>query len=305
MFLPLFFGTRFAHRCPQSLELPFRGAKSSQKIRAASWKRPAFRRRDLLPAARKALRLRSGEQNLHRESAPPLASDGPFSGAICSPLPAKPCGFVPGSKIFTEIPRRHLPPSVLSAARFAPRCPQSLAASFRGAKSSQRFRAATCLRRSFLWRDLLPAARKALRLRFGEQNLHRNSAPLLGSGRSCWRRPPATPYATAGPRQQGAPKPACRPIMLAPPRRQTPMPPSGHANRAPQNPPAGQSCWRRPAGNPICHRRATPTGRPESCLPANHVGAAPPATPYATVGARQQGARAMREMKKTADTYPS
>ena len=191
MFLPLFFGTRFAPRCPQSLELPFRGAKSSQKIRAASWKRPAFRRRDLLPAARKALRLRSGEQNLHRDSAPPLASVGPFCGAICFPLPAKPCGFVSGSKIFTEIPRRFL-----------------------------------------------------------------EAADHVGAA------PPANAYATVGPRQQGAPKPACRPIMLAPPRRQPHMPPSGPANRVPQNPPAGRSCWRRPAGNPICHRRTTPTGRP-------------------------------------------
>ena len=179
---PLFFGTRFDPRPPQSLVTSFRGAKSSQKFRAAPCKRPAFQRRDLLPAPRKALRHRSGEQNLHRSSAPSSASGGFFSGAICSPLPAKPCGFVPGSKNFTAILRRHLPPAAFSAARFAPRSPQSLAPSFRGAKSSHKFRAAICLRRPFQRRDLLPAPRKALRLRSGEQNLHRNSAPPSASG---------------------------------------------------------------------------------------------------------------------------
>ena len=81
--------------------------------------------------------------------APPPATGGLFSGAICSPPSAKACGFVPGSKIFTEIPRRRLPPAAFSAARFAPRSSQSLAAPSRGAKSSHRFRAAACLRRPF------------------------------------------------------------------------------------------------------------------------------------------------------------
>ena len=102
---------RFAPRSPQSLASSFRGAKSSQRFRAAICLRRLFPRRDLLPAPRKALRLRSGEQNLHRDSAPPSASGDLFRGAICSPLPAKPCGFVPGSKIFTEIPRRCVPPA--------------------------------------------------------------------------------------------------------------------------------------------------------------------------------------------------
>ena len=138
-----FSAARFAPRSPQSLAVPFRGAKSSQQFRAAACLRRPFQRRDLLPVPRKALRLRSGEQNLHRNSAPPPASGGPYSGAICSPFPTKPCGFVPGSKIFTAIPRRRLPPAALTAARFAPRSPQSLTASFRGAKSSQKFRAAS------------------------------------------------------------------------------------------------------------------------------------------------------------------
>ena len=149
---------------------------------AAACHRRLFPRRDLLPASRKPLQLRPGEQNLHTDFAPPPATGGLFRGAICSPLLAKPCSFVPGSKIFTEIPRRRLPPAAFSAARFAPRPPQSLAAPFRGAKSSHRFRAAACLRRPFQRRDLLPTPRKALRLRPGEQNLHRNSAPPLASG---------------------------------------------------------------------------------------------------------------------------
>ena len=135
---------RFAPRSPQSLAPPFRGAKSSQKFRAAAYLRPAFPRRDLLLAPRKALSHRPGEQNLHRNSAPPSAFGRHFRGAICSPLPARPCATVSGSKIFTEIPRRRLPLATFSAARFAPRPPQSLAASFRGAKSSQKFRAGVC-----------------------------------------------------------------------------------------------------------------------------------------------------------------
>ena len=138
-------------------------------------------------------------------------------------------------------------PPLFFGTRFAPRSPQSLAPSFRGAKSSHKFRAAICLRRPFQRRDLLPAPRKALRLRSGEQNLHRDSAP---------------PSAT------------------------------------------GDSCWRRLSGKAIYRRRATPTGHPKSRPAADHVGAAPPAKPYIAVGPRQQGARVMREEKKTADTYP-
>ena len=179
---PLFFGTRFAPRSSQSLAASFRGAKSSQKFCAVICLRRSFQRRDLLPAPRKALLLRSGEQNLHRDSAPPSASGDLFRGAICSPLPAKPCCFVPGSKIFTEIPRRHLPPAAFSAARFAPRPPQSLAASFRGAKSSQKFRAGACHRRLLL----APSRRQSLISPSG----HANRAPQIPpGGRPCWRHP--------------------------------------------------------------------------------------------------------------------
>ena len=124
-----FSAARFAPRSPQSLAAPFRGAKSSQQFRAAACHRRLLQRRDLLPVPRKPLQLRPGEQNLHRDSAPPSKAGRLFSGAICSPLPANPCSFVSGSKIFTQIPRRRLPPAAFSAARFAPRSPQSLAVS--------------------------------------------------------------------------------------------------------------------------------------------------------------------------------
>ena len=213
------------------------------------------------------------------------------------------------------LPFRISPSAGISAVRFAPRSQQSLAASFRGAKSSQKFCAAICLRRLFQRRDLLPAPRKALRLRSGEQNLHRDSAPPSASGdlfsgaicsplpakpccfvpgskifteipRRCV--PPATPvgavppanaYITVGPRQQGAPNPARRPTMLALSRRQTLISPSGHSNRAPKIPPGGRPCWRRPSGKALIYRRATPTGRLKSRSAADHVGAALPAKP--------------------------
>ena len=116
--------------------------------------------------------------------------------------------------------------------------------------------------------------------------------------------PPTTPCPTVGPRQQGAPNPTRRRPMLAPLRRRSLDPPSGHANRAPRIPPAGRPCWRRPTGKAIYHCRVPPTGRPKSHPAADHVGAASPAKPYIAVGPRQQGTQAMMKKKKTADTYP-
>ena len=146
---------------------------------------------------------------------------------------------------------------------------------------------------------------------------HANRPPPIPSGgRPCWRRPagkslshrratpigrplsrpvavhvgaspPAKPYLTAGPRQQVAPYPVARPSMLAPPRRQSLIPPPSHANRPPRILLGGRPCWRRPAGKALSHRRPTPTGRPESCSAGAHVGAAPPAKPYPTAGPRQ------------------
>ena len=147
---------------------------------------------------------------------------------------------------------------------------------------------------------------------------HANRPPrILTAGRPCWRRPagkalshrratptvrpesclpavhvgappPAKPYPTAGQRQQAGPNPACRPSMLAPLRRQNLIPPPDHANRPAQIPPAGRPCWRRHAVKTLCHRLATPTGRPEFRPAAVHVGAFPPAKPYPTAWPRQQ-----------------
>ena len=144
-------------------------------------------------------------------------------------------------------------------------------------------------------------------------------ARIPPGGRPCWRRPagkslshhratptvrpesrpaadhvgaalPAKPYPTARPRQQSGPNPARRLTMLALPRRQNLIPPPGHANRPARISPGGRLCWRPSAGKALCHRRATPTGRPKSRLAAAHVGASPPAKPYPTAEPRQQAA---------------
>ena len=133
---------RFAPPSSLALAAPFRGANSSHKFRAATRGWPAFPRRGLLPAPRKPLQLRSGEQILHINPAPTPESGRLFQGAVCSPLPASPCSSVPGSKFFTQIPRRRPVPAGFSKARFAPPSPQTLAAPFRGANSSHKFRAA-------------------------------------------------------------------------------------------------------------------------------------------------------------------
>ena len=132
--------------------------------------------------------------------------------------------------------------------------------------------------------QISPGAGPCWRRPAGNPLSHRRATP---TGRPESRSPPphvgaapsAKPYPTVGPRQQDAPNPARRLPMLAPPRRQSLNPPSGHANRAPRIPLAACPCWRRPAGNPLSHRRATPTGRPESRPAPAHVGATPPAKP--------------------------
>ena len=128
--------------------------------------------------------------------------------------------------------------------------------------------------------QILPAGHPCWRRPAGKALSHRRATP---TGRPESRlpavhvgaAPPAKPYAIVGPRQQSGPNPACRPPMLAPPRRQNPITPPGHANRSAQNSPADRPCWRRPAGKTLSHRRATPTGRLKSRPPADHVAAAP------------------------------
>ena len=79
---------------------------------------------------------------------------------LCSPPPAKAYGFVSGSKKFTEggDGKRFIAGS--PAAAFAPRRPQRLTDSFRGAKSSQRAAAEIVLLPACRPPPLLPAARK-------------------------------------------------------------------------------------------------------------------------------------------------
>ena len=136
----------------------------------------------MLPPPREPFRLRSGEQILHTNSAPTPGAAWLFQGAVCSPLTANPCSSVPGSKFFTQIPRRRPSPAGFSKARFAPRSPLTLAAPFRGANSSHKFRAAARGRPPFPRRGLLPPAREPLKFRSGEQILHIDSAPTPGAG---------------------------------------------------------------------------------------------------------------------------
>ena len=162
----------FAPRRPQRLTAPFRGAKSSQKAAAEIALSPARRPRTLLHAARKGLRLRFGEQKVHRGRRRKTFYRRRGGRRLCSPPPAKAYGFVSGSKKFTQGGGGKRLIAGVPAADFAPRRPQRLTASYRGAKSSQREAAKITLSPACRPRTLLPAARKGLRLRFGEQNLH-------------------------------------------------------------------------------------------------------------------------------------
>ena len=146
---------------PLTREVPFRGANSSHRFRAGARGRPAFSRCGLLPANREPLQLRSGEQILHTNSAPTPSAARLFQGAVCSPLPANPCSSVSGSKFFTQIPRRRPVPAGFSKARFAPPSSRTLAASFRGANSSHKFRADARGRRT---KSTLPVYRQGASL---------------------------------------------------------------------------------------------------------------------------------------------
>ena len=126
----------FAPRYPQTLAAPFRGAKSSHFRRRISPSLPPGGALSLLPATRKPLQLRSGEQNLHIPAAGFRPPRRPAASALCSPLSASPCGSVPGSKIFTFPPPDFVLPSARRPPLFAPRSPRTLVAPFRGAKSS-------------------------------------------------------------------------------------------------------------------------------------------------------------------------
>ena len=131
---------------------------------------PARRPPPLLPAARKGLRFRFGEQKVHRRRRRKTLYRRLAARRLCSP----------------------------PAAAFAPRRPQRLTASFRGAKSSHKAAAENALSPARRPAPLLPAARKGLRIRFGEQNLHRGRRRKTLYRRRASRRlcspPPAKAY---------------------------------------------------------------------------------------------------------------
>ena len=188
----------FAPRRPQRLMASFRGAKSSHKAAAENALSPARRPLPLLPAARKGLRLGFGEQNLHTRRRRKTPYRRLAGRRLCSPPPAKAYGFVPGSKIFTQGGGENRPIADSPAADFAPRRPQRLTASFRGAKSSHKAAAEIVLLPTRRPAPLLPAARKGLRLCFGEQKVHtrrrRKTLNRQLAGRGLCSPPPAKAY---------------------------------------------------------------------------------------------------------------
>ena len=128
----------FAPRRSQRLTASSRGAKSSHKAAAEIVLLPATGSPSLLPAARKGLRLRFGEQNLHTRRRRKSRYCRLAGRRLCSPPPAKAYGFVPGSKKFTQVGGGSRLITGSPAADFAPRRPQRLTASFGGAKSSHK-----------------------------------------------------------------------------------------------------------------------------------------------------------------------
>ena len=188
----------FAPRRSQRLTASYRGAKSSQRAAAKIALLLARRPLTLLPAARKGLRLRSGEQNLHTRRRRKSLYCRLAGRGLCSPPPAKAYGSVSGSKKFTQGGGENRLIAGSPAADFAPRRPQRLTASFWGAKSSHRAAAESALLTACRPRTLLPTARKGLRLRPGEQKVHtrrrRKSSYLWFAGRRLCSPPPAKAY---------------------------------------------------------------------------------------------------------------
>ena len=122
-----------------------RCTKGEDVLSCISFHLSARRPSTLLPAVRKGLRLRSGEQNLHRGRRRKSRYCRLAGRGLCSPPPAKAYGFVRGSKIFTEGGGGNRVIAGVSAADFAPRRPQRLTAPFRGAKSSHKAAAENAL----------------------------------------------------------------------------------------------------------------------------------------------------------------
>ena len=78
---------------------------------------------------------------------------------VCSPLPAKPYAFVPGSKFFTQLPAGKCGFAGGRPGRFAPRSPRSLIPSFRGANSSHNSRSESAISPAAGPAGLLPPPR--------------------------------------------------------------------------------------------------------------------------------------------------
>ena len=188
----------FAPRRPQRLTASFRGAKSSHRAAAENALSPACRPPPLLPVARKGMRFRFGEQNLHTRRRWKTSYRRLAGRRLCSPPPAKAYGSVSGSKKFTQSGGGKRLIAGSPAAAFAPRRPQRLTAWFRGAKSSHKAAAEIALLPVRQPATLLPAARKGIRLRSGEQNLHtvrRRKSPYRRlAGRRLCSPPPAKAY---------------------------------------------------------------------------------------------------------------
>ena len=115
-----------------------RCTKGGEVLSCISFHLSARRPPTLLPAARKGLRLRFGEQNLHTRRRRKSRYRRLAGCRLCSPPPAKAYGFVLGSKIFTQGGGGNRVIAGSPAADFAPRRPQRLTVSSRGAKSSHR-----------------------------------------------------------------------------------------------------------------------------------------------------------------------
>ena len=188
----------FAPRRPQRHTASFRGAKSSHRAAAEIALSPARRPPPLLPAARKGLRLRIGEQKVHTRRRRKVPYHRLAGRRLCSLPPAKAYGFVRGSKKFTQGGGGNCLITGSPAGAFAPRRPQRLTASYRGAKSSQRAAAENALSPARRPPTLLPAARTGLRLRFGEQKVHtrrrRKTLYRRRAGRGLCSPPPAKAY---------------------------------------------------------------------------------------------------------------
>ena len=175
-----------------------RCTKGGAALSCISFHLSARRPPTLLPAARKGLRLRSGEQNLHTRRRRKTLYRRLAGRGLCSPPPVKAYGFVPGRKKFTQGGGENRLIAGVPATDFAPRRPQRLTAWFRGAKSSQKAAEENALSPACRPASLLPAARKGLRLRSGEQNLHtgrrRKTLNRRLAGRRLCSPPPAKAY---------------------------------------------------------------------------------------------------------------